>query len=577
MTAGSDPGIAPRGGASRRRFAVAAALLPVLLWLILLPRFGALQSNDYYWVFGSVVASTQDVVGPLDLLRIRSNEHHVVLPALLYFANFAVTDGDNRGLSLLAILLLAAEILLLVRLLRPEHARGRTQAAALGLGVGVVIATPAVAHCVVLGFSGAIWCLAAFLVVAAVSGLVWSVEQRPGRVPWSALVPAALASLANTSALAVWPALLVGAALYRMRWRHVLLVAACGAGAVGSYLASYRPMAAHPDPNTSDPALLAGHAAAVLGSPLAGSWALAAAVGGLGVGAALVLAAVAVRAARKEASGREAGWVMVALWSVLTVVGIAVGRSGFGLEQALQSRYATVSAPVWVALVGLLWTLRRERATAWRRVAVALALVMAVATVVRGRPVLRAYLDRAAMQPLAAQALRLGADDPRVLRFLTPAVPQLERFRPYLEALGHVPFDRPPDLLRGQVVEATAEDGPPPLEGRAVRATQVDERFARVEGWIGEDTARLVAVAPDGRVVAHLVKVPRLVNGPRWAPGRTGWAGYVRLARGPRRLRVVDLDSGGAIEKPLRVPPRRTGDREGRKAAGGQRPDSRGR
>ncbi len=540
-----------------RRLAAAAALLPAVLWLVLLPRFGPLESNDYYWIFGSVVSSTQEVHGPLDLLRIRSNEHHVVLPALVYFANFELTRGDNRGLSLLAILLLAAEIALLVRLLAPGSREGPLAAAALGLGVGVLVATPAVAHCVVLGFSGAIWCLAAFLSVAAVSGLVWAVESRPGRVPWTAMVPAALGSLANTSALAVWPALVVGALLLRLRWRQVLLLAACGAVAVGAYVGTYRPMAAHPDPNTGgDPGLLLGHAAAVLGSPLAAWWWLAAVLGGLGVGAVAVLAVVVARRGDGTGRGRAAGWAMLAVWSTLTAVGIAVGRSGFGLEQALQSRYVTVAAPLWVGLVGLVVAAGRRQRGWMRGAALVLALALATATMLRGLPVLRSYLHRAQMQPLARQALRLGVDDPQVLRFLTPAVPQLLRFRPYLKALHHVPFDdreaRRPRTLPGMAVS----DDLLVLEGDVVVSQPVGDRWVRVEGWTAREVD-LVAVDRAGRVVAEMVTTPRLSGGPRWGPDRHGWAGYVRRGDANRRLEVVAPELGAGIAKPVHVPARR--------------------
>lgn len=48
-----------------------------------------------------------------------------------------------------------------------------------------------------------------------------------------------------------------------------------------------------------------------------------------------------------------APWLAVATFSLLSAMATAVGRSGFGLGHALESRYATFSTPLWLVLVAL--------------------------------------------------------------------------------------------------------------------------------------------------------------------------------------------------------------------------------
>lgn len=48
-----------------------------------------------------------------------------------------------------------------------------------------------------------------------------------------------------------------------------------------------------------------------------------------------------------------APWLAVATFSLLSAMATAIGRSGFGLGHALESRYATFSTPLWLVLVAL--------------------------------------------------------------------------------------------------------------------------------------------------------------------------------------------------------------------------------
>ena len=51
---------------------------------------------------------------------------------------------------------------------------------------------------------------------------------------------------------------------------------------------------------------------------------------------------------------RNAQWYALAVFPLICAAGTAVGRGAFGLDQALEQRYVTVSVLGWIALIGLI-------------------------------------------------------------------------------------------------------------------------------------------------------------------------------------------------------------------------------
>jgi hypothetical protein len=83
--------------------------------------------NDYYGVLAQVASADGFTSSLATWATVRSNEHWVPLPALIYAANVKLTAGDNRGLSgaVLLILLLTFALVLrtITRTLEPPEAR----------------------------------------------------------------------------------------------------------------------------------------------------------------------------------------------------------------------------------------------------------------------------------------------------------------------------------------------------------------------------------------------------------------------------------------------------------------------
>jgi hypothetical protein len=496
------------------------------------PAFGAMPRNDYYGVLAQVASADGFTSSLATWATVRSNEHWVPLPALIYAANVKLTAGDNRGLSgaVLLILLLTFALVLrtITRTLEPPEAPVIVMAAV----IAAFVFTTATAHNVVMGFSGVIWGLSNLLALSAIAALVLS-----RRAFVAALIPALIGAAAYSTNLMVWPALVTGA-LVMARRRHAAAFAIIGASVIGASAAFYERTPGHPAPETSDLVGLAAYAAAYLGSPLASSIGVATALGAVAI---LLAAGTVVAAMRLPASAplrlQIAPGVMLQVYAAANALAAAVFRYDFG--GPINARYATVALLFWVGTVmvtGALWCgMPQGRQTSQPMAALSLTLAACLVTLtyVRGQTVYALYLDQAAWSPVAAESLRLGIRDDEVLNHMSPTPEEIVETIPAMKRLGHVPFD-----LAGVALF------PPPgapadaaIQGHVDRLVRIDATFVRVEGWAigsGGELPEILFIDQQGLVRGHAM--PGLTRQDLRSLGsaatRSGWAGYARLAPG---------------------------------------------
>jgi hypothetical protein len=553
---------------------LALALMPMVPWLVDLPRFGALQYNDYYGNTAQVLDHGTFTVDPLRWLSIKSNEHTVTLPTLLYALNYLVTAGDNRGLSLVSVLLGGVCALLAGAMVARTWRLGALGRAAVTFVAAALWFTPAVAHSYVMGFSGGIWILANTFAVAA----MWALMRVDGADRAWRMVPVvlvgALGAITYTTNMSLWPALLLGAWAARLGWRKV------GVLALGTALVftmqwwlRTRP-ANHPAPNLDGTSLLS-FLGAYLGWPLTGGVDSGRWLGLAGVAVLLVGSVLALAGRDRALARRAAPFLMLGVYGFANALGTAVGRSGWGLEAARASRYVSLGMAFWLGVLGLCWwgaTLLRQRLAAarpafatrgWQRVpialAVGLALLAALGTWHHGRTVKRSYLDQAAWHPVAAIALRHGVlADHEVLAKVNNAVDQFAAV-PWLETMQHVPFERPRPLRHRVVVDRALlrNEADPRLVGACDTLLPIADGVARVQAW---------AVAPAGHIAEALLldqhgvvrgelalgsprdDVFRKVN-PAWR--YSGVRGYAFDVQADDRLRIWVRLVGDRVYHPL--------------------------
>ena len=538
-----------------------ALLVPALLWLSLLPGFGRLPANDYWGIVTQVVDGDRFSTDALDWLHVKSNEHTVVLPALVYALNVTATGGDNRILSAIALALLLASAALLFRSLPTLPGAHRAVRAGTALALSAFILTPAAAHSIVLGFSGTIWFLANLLAIAAVRALV-ALADRPTTVRLAGLVALGLlGALAYSTNLALWPALLVGAWLLRVPVAQRAVIAFGGGLAFLFVSLTYSRPPHHPEPALTDPTAVARFLAVYLGAPLAADPRLAGALGVAGLLLASLLAALLLARRDDQTRRQVAPWLVLQLYAAGNALGTAVARAELG--GARSSRYASVAILFWLGLAAMIAVSLTEARSRGRRVPGAPGLLLAglvlagvAATWVRGLPVLEQYLERAAGQPLAELALQHDVADDEALAVVTPLPQEIRQLRGFLAAARHVPFDHPATVVYGAPADCRAPTGARSgIEASRISAVRLGGGVFRIEfAWSppGKTPAELLAVDGSGTVRGAVRDVsPASVWRLRPAGrARQRWAGYVAPGADPQ---AQLLCASGPVGQPLRL------------------------
>lgn len=544
-----------------------AALLPALYWIRLLPRFGRLQYNDYYGNVAQVLdggaAWSWD---PLRWLLLKSNEHTVAIPTLLYAINHGLSAGDNRGLSLWAIVAAFVTAGLVATMAVRALGLGPLRAPLLAAGTSALLFSPAMAHSYVMGFSGTIWLTANLLAICAVFALSRQPPTAQGRDLWPVVGYGILGALTYSTTMSLWPALLVGCLLLGLGRRPLLAIASAAAGvAVLQLVLRHRPES-HPAPTLDSPWRMLEYLGVYLAWPLTGDLTVAAALGGLAAAGGLGLVVLAFWRRRSGPFPAAAPFAMLLLYGLFNGVGTAIGRAGFGVEQASSSRYSSLAMLFWLGLIGLAaMLLASAQASAARQRLVAILpltilLVAAAATWLRSAEVRDRYLTQAAWHPLAEIALRQGAaDDHWVLRHVNNIPGQLPQCLGWLQQLSHVPFDRPVPTGRTEVLDPAlirSEDAL--LVGQFDGLAAVPGGMLRAQGWaiaLGGQLAEALLLDANGRICGELaVGLPRPDVAQRVSTvyPRSGVFGYVAPGQASGPVRMVVRRLGERHYTPLR-------------------------
>jgi hypothetical protein len=544
--AASPPG-PPR---SRRRAAwlAALALLPALPWLLWLPGHGRVPNNDYWGILAHLLTPEGEWTRDLGRwLAVPSNEHWVSVPAVLYALNAELFAGDERGLSLASLLAVAGCALLMLPALR-RLAGGDPHAGWAALLLGALLFNPVQAHSILYGFSGAIWLTANLVAVAAMAAL--RRHAGGGGAVWllAALALGGVGAITYSTCLSLWPALLAGALLWRLRWPAVVAVAATGATVLALYAASYeRPQ--HIPELTTDGDTLVFFVLRYLGSLFTPQPLAAAAFGALAVGGTLAL----WRLTGREGRAALVPWAMLQVYALGNATGTASGRSGFGSGMAASSRYASLQALFWIGLLVPLVVLLLRVAPPGareRRVAVAAAAFLTLFTGAalwnRGETLVLEHRERGRGEALVELLL---AHDVKALPAFDEVMQspfKLWQMRGQLRAMGHLPYDRPPAYALGS-------PAPPGLLGPADPALAAGElrrarpeggSLARVEGWVQSPRRVEWILLADGAGVLRGagVTAPRESSLLR-AGARQRWYGYATGAA-PGELRAWAVVAG---------------------------------
>jgi hypothetical protein len=346
----------------RRGLLVLLGLLPVLLTLGVILTFGVNLPFWDEWVHLQAVVSYEQGRLSFGELIAQYNESRKVFPRLAIIVLGHFSGGDQRAQMLLS-WLLACGTLWGVHVLAKRSGLPRyfTPVAAVLLmsivqwqnwlwGIQFVCFTP----------------LAALVLILV---LCRQTSGRPGvlMVCCALLCTVAMYSYANGMLLFVLAAVALKSNP-RVRWHdHLLPLGLWTAAMVGAYFTGYARPAWTPTltDTLADPLRFGGYFLALVGGGLVPKE-LSAEAGlptvvipiVLGI-VTLVLLGVGGLASWRQDRARALPWLLIAAYSLVSLAAAAGGRSPFGVENALLSRYTTFSLPLVVATIGLLFVAGR--------------------------------------------------------------------------------------------------------------------------------------------------------------------------------------------------------------------------
>jgi hypothetical protein len=453
------------------------ALLP-LLWVLRRVMAAPLLSYQDYW------DAFYRVTNPDGSPRWRGfftyqNEHPFAVPSAVFYTAARIGDGDNRTLGYIVILVAALSVVLLRSLL--PRAWSPMARAWMTVAISVIVFCPAGLWNFVRGMSGTAWLTANLFAIVAIA---FAVRRRTVL----ALVAALLAVASYGTGFGALVAIALVAFVLRQGWWRILvplgLLVVSGAVWVAT---STSPGSTSGGGVSRDPALLSSTFLSNLGL----LWAPVTTEAGTLFGAAgLVLLAVAFGVAWRRSAGAEdprgtvlaelAPWWALAAYAVLAAALISLARAEAFSGIGVQSRYASLPALFWIAL--LVVTARVLLTTNVLASASAIAAVAVVFTA-QSTPLSTQAVSEEPAQRLLATAVRLDAADSFGARFQRP-----NEIIPRLEALHDYPFDDQyslgcGDLRPGDQVNVS---NAPTVSTRAGRIDSdqltVDSRYLR--GWL---------------------------------------------------------------------------------------------
>ena len=444
-----------------------------------------------------------------DVLFAQHNEHRILVPRLVFFADDLLCGGGGR-LSLAAIMLVQA---LHAGLFAALLARARPAAPGRWAVAGLILAlmfSLRQAENFTYGFQVQfVGVFAGASVSFALFGLAVA-RHRAGRGLIGPLLATALALLATTftmaNGLAAGVVVAALSLLARMP-RRVTLACAAWAGLLAAvYLHDYVPVAhhSHPSESLAHPLGLLLYTATYLGGMAAPGPALLPPL--LGLFGLAAMAGAGLRALRRGAGPVELALLGIMAFAAAAAAVTGAGRLGFGIDQALSSRYATGSAAFWSALLayGCIVAPRLPpRPAALTRAGLVTAAALLALAMGRAQEAAKpAIVAQSFALGESGDLLLLGLHDPEVLGRSAWVVPDAERLAPVLRANHLSVFATPEAAALGGPV---ASLGTPAAPG-ACRG----EVAARADPSLGADGVR---VSGTGLAGSRLVRRILLADG----------------------------------------------------------------
>ena len=595
--------------------AIIAILIPAAYILYLISKSGELSNFDYWWITWNFYSVDGLSTNPFNWI-FRANEHFLLIPSIIYAINIVVTKGSNIGLSLITWIFAWIQCHILIAMLPLRMRRSQFIFICLLVCISIFNFTPAAAHNWMRGFSGVAWIGANLFAIASIFCLtkiaetsslaipnirrglkspshsesplkrtekqykslvlfrglrlldrgfnprrVMAIDEgdisTPKYIKWaiSSIIFALLASISYSTSLALWPVLCIFPVLLRLPRQIIISYITAAILVVGTYFLTYKTPSTSPSLAKLNIADAIAYIPVYLGGIFSENVTISLIIGMAGLIATTAFGVYWLLSKKYPNRIEWMPWLSIQTYAIATAFMAAVSRSGFGVEQATASRYASLPALFWMSLIILttlwLWEGQLVAKIQGRLLILLLAVVaFAIISMYRiGGQTADAIAYRATYQPLVALSLQLGITDVSLIKERVGNKPAA--FIGLVDALkanNLVPFDRDvkehnfcaaiddkinPNLL------SSPKDGVP---GYFDTMTKFTPTAARVIGWVGdpENKVKCIAILNQENVVRGFAMSgfprPDLVKifGPSYE--FSAWRGYIEISSADKML-----------------------------------------
>ncbi|RQH14336.1 hypothetical protein D5R40_15830 [Okeania hirsuta] len=470
--------------------------LPAFYVLFMISKAGELLNFDYWWMIKNIYSIDGFSANIFDWM-FRANEHFVLIPAIIYALNIVVTKGSNIGLCLATFFLAVAQGILLIALVANTLTKYRPILLLLILFISVFNFTPAAAHNWMRGYSGVHWVIANLFVIASIFCVKKLLESQQNRFAIASIILGILGCISYSTALGIWPILCAVAILYKLPKKFTICYLFFSVLVIGIYFLTYTTPSHHPSLSKLNFIDIVTYIPVYLGAIFTHNIPVASAIGWVG----LVLAGIFLIYWLFVIYPQDwLPWLSIIIYTFGTALMAAVSRSGFGIEQAIASRYATLPSLFWLSLIILIFLLLQQQQLTLKKqwyFVMPLVAVLTVLTILMyrvGTETFREIAHRATYQPLVGLSLQLGISDPVLIKEKVGNRPAA--FLGLVDALkadGLVPFNRniKKDNFCANLDKKINSDlltAKPPenLQGYFDTVTEFSSTTARVNGWVSQ-------------------------------------------------------------------------------------------
>jgi hypothetical protein len=284
------------------------------------------------------------------------NEHRIFFPRVIMLAAAVMTGWDVRYEMVISwVIAVASFILLLVLLRMYSRATGQTVTFWLPLLLSIIFFS-LIQHENWLWGWQVQWYLSVFGVMLAAYGVARIISSPRSAIGLVlTMIGAIIAEYSLGNGVLIWPIIIVALAYCRVGWRRLGIVSVTAVLSTVLYYVNYYnpPGSVSKTIALQQPIDFIGYVALYLGRPVSYSH-LVTVVSGVLLGIIFVSIGVYLYKKHKERFKQGIPWFMLGSYVVAGAVLTGIARLGFGVGQALSSRYTTLSLLLLVSVVVLI-------------------------------------------------------------------------------------------------------------------------------------------------------------------------------------------------------------------------------